>query len=713
MTHSLVPCCGAGCYGKLGGPPADGDDGGGGGITSGRLGFGGGSRGAAARQRRRLSKGSKGNDDGGGGLCSSASANSSADEQCSIQTFDPIADSELNAQRVTQFIACSHALHALRFPPPHTKPAARAEDRPPRVCTVLMYAMYDVMLTVLSIMMCVVVLHYTFLIYWYCCKNRKYYRWSPPPVEPALLEKAKQALEDSADARKPMGKHLQEAPPPPPSPTMAIAVKAALLADSGLFDSAKEAYFALRVQAAFRSHVARQRYRRERAAFEAAEAERRAIELVQRLVRGRRARHAWDRTLDQIKEAKAATRIQRVVRVRQFRKKWPRVGVSPPASPPDGGGGLVDETTTSATKTAETATGSTVTARRWLPAWPGGARTSSTTTVTTTGTAQVTTTVTAPVSTTTDHRWLPASVRLGGAHSTSARVAPAPHNVDSATHTRTETLSPNTEKEMAERAEDDRSKAGQPLSGLCTWVGGCALRLVPGRCCKGSKREAGSETRKQRRRRLAAEAAVQMKRPKFAPLPAILRFPTVEKFVMLTFSPALLTSASSVIGAQVAGTHVLEGWSLSLAVLIILTIFSYYYNELRTLRRFRRLHHDACWQGADPPESNAEVDDPIFACLGKLGLMKIPRLRGRGGFEPPEEDCEEPERTERALRRAFCCNFWRYCGGMEERAGDVLETLPMWTVRAAAATHPCAYSQEPRLRVSTAPTHEWALLDTG
>ena len=58
-----------------------------------------------------------------------------------------------------------------------------------------------------------------------------------------------------------------------------------------------------------------------------------------------------------------------------------------------------------------------------------------------------------------------------------------------------------------------------------------------------------------------------------------------------------------------------------------------------------------------------------------------PRLRGRGGYEAPEEDGAEPARTERSLSRAFCFRPrwpWR-CGAKDERAGDVLETLPMWT----------------------------------
>ena len=77
---------------------------------------------------------------------------------------------------------------------------------------------------------------------------------------------------------------------------------------------------------------------------------------------------------------------------------------------------------------------------------------------------------------------------------------------------------------------------------------------------------------------------------------------------------------------------------------------------------------------------STQVDDPLLAMMGKLRLTR-PRLRGRGGYEAPEEDGVEPARTERALRRAFCFSPrwpWR-CGLKGERAGDVLETLPMWT----------------------------------
>jgi len=132
-----------------------------------------------------------------------------------------------------------------------------------------------------------------------------------------------------------------------------------------------------------------------------------------------------------------------------------------------------------------------------------------------------------------------------------------------------------------------------------------------------------------------------------------------------------------VIGAQIGGDHALGSTALTVSALVMAALFSFHLSEIWTLRRFRRKWHDACWQPGDPPQTNAEVDDPILALLGRLHILR-PTLRGRGGYEPPEEDCVEPARTERALARVFGCRFWRYCGGREERGGDVLETLPMW-----------------------------------
>ena len=72
----------------------------------------------------------------------------------------------------------------------------------------------------------------------------------------------------------------------------------------------------------------------------------------------------------------------------------------------------------------------------------------------------------------------------------------------------------------------------------------------------------------------------------------------------------------------------------------------------------------------------AEIDDPLFAFLttSTRGVVR-PASRELGGFEPPEEDAEEPGRTERALDRFF--SLWPV-DARRMRAGDSLAELPTW-----------------------------------
>ena len=169
--------------------------------------------------------------------------------------------------------------------------------------------------------------------------------------------------------------------------------------------------------------------------------------------------------------------------------------------------------------------------------------------------------------------------------------------------------------------------------------------------------------------------------PPFRPLPAILVFPTLEKFLVFSFAPGMAFASTAVVGAQASGAHEMEAWSLWVASIAALGIGWFLLTEFVTLRRFRKEHEASSWQGAEKPQESAEVDDPILALMGRMRLMR-PRLRSRGGFEAPEEDSSEPARTERALRRAFLWTPrwpWRWCCGKDgERAGDVLDTLPMW-----------------------------------
>ena len=116
--------------------------------------------------------------------------------------------------------------------------------------------------------------------------------------------------------------------------------------------------------------------------------------------------------------------------------------------------------------------------------------------------------------------------------------------------------------------------------------------------CFGSKKKADKQ-------RLMKEAALEAKKlvqPKFKSLPAILAFPTLEKFMLITFSPALLTASTAIIGAEVGGAHTVGTEAVVLAAFTVVVILIWLALEISTLVRFRRRHHDVCWQAADPPQ---------------------------------------------------------------------------------------------------------------
>ena len=82
----------------------------------------------------------------------------------------------------------------------------------------------------------------------------------------------------------------------------------------------------------------------------------------------------------------------------------------------------------------------------------------------------------------------------------------------------------------------------------------------------------------------------------------------------------------------------MEPWSLALSICVVTVVVAFHVLEVRTLSRFRRLDKSTpMWQGNEKPLNNAEVDDPCLALLGKLRILR-PKLRGRGGFEAPDED---------------------------------------------------------------------------
>ena len=510
------------------------------------------------------------------------------------------------------------------------------------ISELLMDQLYDTFLTVLLFCACLVAFHYVLLLAWGLVVNRKYYKHKVARAavcpEPVAAPSAANGGEQDGSAR---GAGAATAAAPGAAPTAATApllsergtgapptaVPAALVLD------AASAARVLRIQMKFRARLARRELVARRAELAERETLERASAMVQRMLRGKRSRAAFPRVIEEARRDKMARKIQAWWRLRKWRRVLlPALGspgsrvcpfvsspslalASPPPSPPSDASG----------------------------------------------------------------EYVGRLMRVSFAPS--GRVAPAP--------------------------TDDADATTPPRKEAAP-----SPRLPP------------------------AGVSKAMRRPRFRALPSILLFPSLEKYLLFTFSPGLVAVSVAIIGAQArarpwvsqpgttsprarascvlqldrppssrptrppahpcaptlapspvcprcaqaGGQHECEAWSLALACMVLATIALFFLSEFLTLRRFLRMHGDACWQGAEKPQARREVDDPFLALMGRMRLCR-PRLRGRGGFEAPEEDCAEPARTERALQRALCITLrwpWR-CGTKDERAGDVLETLPMWT----------------------------------
>ena len=200
----------------------------------------------------------------------------------------------------------------------------------------------------------------------------------------------------------------------------------------------------------------------------------------------------------------------------------------------------------------------------------------------------------------------------------------------------------------------------------------------------------------------------QPKPPHFRRLPAMLRVPNVQNILGVTFAASLINVSTAVIGAQIGVEYAFSpedyGYYILAWVVFIFTML-WYVHQVWRLEKLRRLHMSMIWSDADPPETPKDCDDPLFGLMMKVGFKA--RHRVKGEFGVPDEDKQEPARTERALEFAF---FWptrimylfgygsgdrehitdaEYlkkkisimglnCCETHERPGDALERGPMW-----------------------------------
>lgn len=153
--------------------------------------------------------------------------------------------------------------------------------------------------------------------------------------------------------------------------------------------------------------------------------------------------------------------------------------------------------------------------------------------------------------------------------------------------------------------------------------------------------------------------------------------------MIVAFSSPLLQCASAIIGAHLSGLPIGSA-PFAVAAAVVVAICLFYTDQFRRLRHFCRHHKDACWQPAAVLASRTEMDDPLYAALHRCLPCCLPlRTREQGSWEEPEEDAEEPARTERHLGRALT---WRPSPWNFERAGDALIINTAWLKDAASSS---------------------------
>ena len=148
--------------------------------------------------------------------------------------------------------------------------------------------------------------------------------------------------------------------------------------------------------------------------------------------------------------------------------------------------------------------------------------------------------------------------------------------------------------------------------------------------------------------------------PHFVALPDVLAFPNLEIILFVFMASSVTEVCASIVAAYGAGS-VDDGPMVGLALACLLLVAFVVVHEVLRIRRFYRRHKDL-FVAEEEPLHPSEVDDPLLYSLAKCRLIK-PRSRVRGGYEPREDDNEEPDRTERLLSRPLA--LWRH-----RKAGD-------------------------------------------
>jgi len=158
----------------------------------------------------------------------------------------------------------------------------------------------------------------------------------------------------------------------------------------------------------------------------------------------------------------------------------------------------------------------------------------------------------------------------------------------------------------------------------------------------------------------------------FKSLPASLVFPNMEFLIYGIFSAGLTEGAVASLGDASC-----EGGCVGVCVLTLIVMGLAFIAGFAQVIHFYWRHCRASWS-ENTVDAARDVEDPVLRLISKLrqryGLS--PLGRERGGYEAPEEDSEEPARTERLLASPFSL--------LHSNAGDACDAMStLWLSRSS------------------------------
>lgn len=171
--------------------------------------------------------------------------------------------------------------------------------------------------------------------------------------------------------------------------------------------------------------------------------------------------------------------------------------------------------------------------------------------------------------------------------------------------------------------------------------------------------------------------------PKFRAFPALFVYPNIVSVAFALLASGLVAASTALL---ISDPFAPESYAtrLGLAVAILVLVVVYLAVSFAILIRFKLLQAE--WQPYDEPAEPEAVGDPLFKLISKA-LRRCCRCcggpkpfdRAKGKFVKPEEEQQEPERTERLLAHPFTLR--------NKHASDTVEgNSVLWLAKATGRT---------------------------